>query len=80
VFSTNLPNVSDIDDALLRPGRCFDVLQFRPLTRAEATDVIAEAGASVTLPDGQEHTLASIFGAQQTSTKKGSSSRVGFIR
>jgi energy-coupling factor transporter ATP-binding protein EcfA2 len=80
VFSTNLPNVSDIDDALLRPGRCFDVLQFRPLTRAEATDVIAEAGANVTLPDGQEHTLASIFGAQQTSTKKGSSSRVGFIR
>ena len=28
VFSTNLPSVRDIDDALLRPGRCFDVMKF----------------------------------------------------
>ncbi len=28
VFSTNLPSVRDIDDALLRPGRCFDVMGF----------------------------------------------------
>jgi ATP-dependent 26S proteasome regulatory subunit len=23
IFSTNLPNVGDLDDALVRPGRCF---------------------------------------------------------
>jgi hypothetical protein len=28
VFSTNLPSVRDIDPALLRPGRCFDVMKF----------------------------------------------------
>jgi hypothetical protein len=28
IFSTNLPSVRDIDDALLRPGRCFDVMKF----------------------------------------------------
>lgn len=28
IFSTNLPSVRDIDDALLRPGRCFDVMRF----------------------------------------------------
>ncbi len=32
VFTTNLPNVSSIDSALLRPGRCYTVLQFNPLT------------------------------------------------
>lgn len=36
VFTTNLPNVSDIDDALLRPGRCFAVVKTRAHTRAEA--------------------------------------------
>jgi hypothetical protein len=36
LFTTNLPNVSDIDDALLRPGRCFASLRFRALSRSEA--------------------------------------------
>ena len=31
IFSTNLPNINSIDDALLRKGRCFDVLQFDKL-------------------------------------------------
>ena len=35
IFSTNLPNVNDIDDAILRPGRCFDHIQFRNLDRNE---------------------------------------------
>lgn len=36
IFSTNLPNVNDIDDAILRPGRCFDHIQFRYLDQNEA--------------------------------------------
>lgn len=32
VFSTNLPSVQDIDPALLRPGRCFDVMKFSKLS------------------------------------------------
>lgn len=31
IFSTNLPSISDIDTALTRNGRCFDVINFRPL-------------------------------------------------
>jgi hypothetical protein len=31
IFTTNLPNVSDIDEALLRPGRCFAVKNLRSL-------------------------------------------------
>ncbi len=78
VFSTNLPNVNDIDAALMRPGRCFDVIEFRPLTRTEAQAVIAEAGAGA-LPDGNSITLAEIFSTQPSENgrrKKG----IGFTR
>jgi DNA polymerase III delta prime subunit len=39
IFTTNLPSVKDVDDALLRKGRCFDVMQFRLLTKEEASVV-----------------------------------------
>ena len=36
IFTTNLPNINDIDDALLRPGRCFAVKNLRSLEPGEA--------------------------------------------
>ncbi|HEU5136412.1 MAG TPA: AAA family ATPase [Steroidobacteraceae bacterium] len=36
IFTTNLPNINDIDDALLRPGRCHAVKNLRSLDPAEA--------------------------------------------
>jgi hypothetical protein len=36
IFTTNLPNVNDIDDALVRPGRCFAVVNLRSLTPEQA--------------------------------------------
>ncbi|MEJ0086373.1 MAG: AAA family ATPase [Pseudomonadota bacterium] len=36
IFTTNLPNVTDIDDALVRPGRCFAVQNLRSLAADEA--------------------------------------------
>jgi hypothetical protein len=36
IFTTNLPNVTDIDDALVRPGRCYAVKNLRSLTLDEA--------------------------------------------
>ncbi|MEO8018134.1 MAG: ATP-binding protein [Pseudomonadota bacterium] len=36
IFTTNLPNINDIDDALLRPGRCYAVKNLRNLTPDEA--------------------------------------------
>jgi ATPase family associated with various cellular activities (AAA) len=41
LFTTNLPNVSDIDDALLRPGRCFANVRLRALERPEAERLLA---------------------------------------
>ncbi|MEO8008509.1 MAG: AAA family ATPase, partial [Betaproteobacteria bacterium] len=45
VFSTNLPNVGDLDDALVRPGRCFARLHIRNLTSAEAQALAVEMAA-----------------------------------
>jgi ATP-dependent 26S proteasome regulatory subunit len=36
IFSTNLPSIRDIDSALVRPGRCFDIVTFAPLEVSEA--------------------------------------------
>ena len=40
IFTTNLPNIGSIDDALLRPGRCFATIQMRPLARRETDAVL----------------------------------------
>jgi hypothetical protein len=50
IFSTNLPNVGDLDDALVRPGRCFARLHTRELTPAEAQRLIARLTAGATTP------------------------------
>ncbi len=36
ILSTNLPSTNDIDSALLREGRCFDVIHFRYLSLKES--------------------------------------------
>lgn len=41
IFSTNLPNVGDLDDALVRPGRCFARVLVRQLAEPEAQALIA---------------------------------------
>ena len=77
IFSTNLPNISDIDPALMRPGRCFDTMQFRKLTREESKKVYAEVGCERQLPDGNEFSLAELFGEQQSSNTQKRS--IGFL-
>ena len=41
IFTTNLPNIGSIDEALLRPGRCFATIQMRLLARHEADAVLS---------------------------------------
>jgi hypothetical protein len=36
IFTTNLPNIGDLDDALIRPGRCFARVGVDYLTADEA--------------------------------------------
>lgn len=75
IFSTNLDNLNHVDSALLRPGRCFGVLEFRKLTYNESIRVCEVNGISSSfLKKGNEYTLAEIFAG-----KKGKEERIGFI-
>jgi SpoVK/Ycf46/Vps4 family AAA+-type ATPase len=56
IFSTNLPSVRDIDDALLRPGRCFDVMRFGRLSADEARAIRPDYAGTTPL------TLAELLG------------------
>ena len=47
IFSTNLPGLQSVDEALLRPGRCYGAIKFRELTVAEALKAQEAAGKSV---------------------------------
>src|SRR6185437_2673126 len=60
IFTTNITDISQVDAALVRPGRCFDVLQFRALTFAEAKE--AARAANIPVPEeNQDYTLAQLF-------------------
>ena len=60
ILSTNLPNIKDIDDALLRPGRCFSVLNTKKLSKEEAS-VVAKLIGKDKLPEKKDYSLAEIY-------------------
>jgi len=62
ILSTNLPNIRDIDEALLRPGRCFDVLHTRRLDKTEAENIAKLIKRKLPVKEHkQEFTLAEIY-------------------
>jgi ATP-dependent 26S proteasome regulatory subunit len=78
IFSTNLPSIRDIDPALVRPGRCYDIISFRELSQNEAEKLAKKAG--VTLKDQRmQWTISDVFFEQNTNTTKPISQKVGFI-
>lgn len=73
IFTANLTNLDDVDEALTRPGRCFETLIFRQLTFSETQAAAAAAG----LPEPNEaKTLASLF--QTGPTEKAQTDHFGF--
>lgn len=74
IFTTNLPNITDLDPALIRPGRCFAVKQIRSLTPEEAqalarricgddTDLITRAFAMLEAMGGKSRSVAQVYRA-----------------
>ena len=74
IFSTNLPNVGDLDEALIRPGRCFARVHVRNLTAAEAqalaeeiaagdADKLSRASQALAVEDGRRRSLAEVYRA-----------------
>ncbi len=67
VFTTNLTDLSRIDPALMRSGRCFDTLHFRKLTVAEGEAAAKVAGVEA---PSKPVTLAELFCGQNTAVPK----------
>jgi len=75
IFSTNLPSIRDIDSALVRPGRCFDILTFDSLSYSNAETLAKKL--NVTLPEIKDtYSIAEVFNEQQHKAKE---RKVGFI-
>lgn len=78
IFSTNLPSVRDIDPALVRPGRCYDIITFCELNQEEA-EILAKK-VEITLKGKRDKwTIADIFFEQNVNTPKHINQKVGFI-
>jgi len=60
IFSTNLQSTDLVDPALLRPGRCFEVLHARPLTQVEAQAVADDYYEEKVVLDKSSYTLAEV--------------------
>lgn len=80
IFSTNLPSVRDIDSALIRPGRCFDIVEFKPLSLFDANKLAEKLGGKV--PEKKagevvEFSIAEIF--NETQKNKPTQRKVGFV-
>jgi hypothetical protein len=60
IFTTNITDYRKVDPALIRPGRCFDVLHTRELTFHEAQTAARVAGLEPPTVD-REYTLAELW-------------------
>jgi GTPase SAR1 family protein len=70
IFSTNLSNTSKIDEALLRVGRCFDILEFSKLSGDQASTIIHDMAREEKHFDNQkEWTLAEVLAAENTAVQ-----------
>ena len=75
IISTNLKTTKDIDEALIRPGRCFGYVQTRALTYKEALKFLENfPGKKVDLTEGCMYTLSSLY--QMINGKSGESIKV----
>ena len=79
IFSTNLPSVRDIDPALIRPGRCFDILSFDTLNKENAKNLANKIGVELN-EDKDTFTIAEVFNKQTlTDQTKKIGRKLGFI-
>lgn len=67
VLSTNLPSIhGKVDEALLRPGRCFDILEMRLLTHEQASKLFMKLGGNKetflrNTPSDIDYTLGDVY-------------------
>lgn len=67
IFSTNLPSIKEVDSALIRPGRCYDVLEFSILSKEQAQTLANSVGVTLLEKPASEttYTIAEVFNNKQ---------------
>lgn len=61
IFTTNLESTQDIDPALIRPGRCFDVLEFDYLNYTQAEKLAKKFKKQFVMKDDAEYSIADVM-------------------
>lgn len=77
IFSTNLPSTRDIDSALTRKGRCFDILEFNALNRDQAQKVCDKM--NLPLIDGSSFTVSELFAITKNEMTHSKPKSFGFV-
>jgi len=81
IFSTNLPSIRDVDPALIRPGRCFDVLSFDQLNGDDAKKLADKLGVTYETKTNGKYSIAEIFNkkVEGTTNNQRVGSKMGFV-
>lgn len=62
IFTTNIPNRTEFDEALIREGRCYDIIESRPLTYKESCAFLESIKRKYDwLEKDREYTLAQLY-------------------
>ena len=77
LFTANIRHKDDIDEALMRPGRCYDVIEFRNLNQEEAGKLATVIDSNIQL-DKESYSIAEIYNERKSITKI--KQKVGFLR
>jgi ATP-dependent 26S proteasome regulatory subunit len=78
IFSTNLPSIRDIDPALIRPGRCFDIVNFSPLNEQQAQALAKRIDVKYDNKTEGQYSIADIF-HKQVQAPKSQKRKLGFV-
>jgi len=80
IFSTNLPSIRDVDSALVRPGRCFDVVTFDNYSLEQAKTLAKKLDISLEEKENKSDTysLAEVFFKQRNASPK-QIKKMGFV-
>ncbi len=73
IFTANIKDFKRIDEALTRPGRCFNVLEFGELSYEEAVNA-AKVAEQPPLEERRNYTLSEIFNRYKPITRQ----KIGF--
>jgi hypothetical protein len=77
IFSTNLPSIKDVDSALIRPGRCFDILHFEQLNNEQALALANRVGTTID-ESKEKWSIADVF-HKQIAAPKSPKRKMGFV-